>query len=456
MSESTLIQQQRTFFHGGKTKSVHFRKQQLKKLKQIIEKNENSIYEALKEDLNKTPFEAHMTELGLVYEEINYMLKHLKQFSKPKKVQTPIVHFYSKSKIVAEPLGSVLIISPWNFPINLSLIPLVGAMAAGNCAVLKPSEISPATSHLLKHLINDNFVKKYITVVEGEAETTQALVHQGFDYCFFTGSSEVGKEIMKSASEHLTPVTLELGGKSPAIIMNDANLKLAARRIVWGKYLNAGQTCVAPDHLLVQKESKEKLLSYMRQELYHFYGLDPLKNEDYPKIINEKHFNRIKSLFDNKNIIHGGEADSETLKIAPTFIDSPSWDSDLMQEEIFGPILPILTFDDLNEVVELMHRKPKPLALYLFTESKNVKEIVTNYISFGGGCINDTLIHLANTHLPFGGVGNSGFGQYHGKYSFETFSNQKSITEKTNLFDITLRYAPFAIIPFFIVRKLMK
>lgn len=437
------INDQKAFFNTGITRPYSFRIKQLIKLKQLIKQNEDYFILALAKDFNKPPFETYVSELQMVYDEIDYMLKNLRRMMKPERAKTPIMHFYSKSYTIQEPLGSVLIISPWNYPAALSLSPLVGAIAAGNCAVLKPSENSEYTTKLQKKIINENFDSNYICVIEGEAETTQALIAQGFDYCFFTGSSEVGKKIMESASEHLTPVTLELGGKSPTIVTEDADIAKAGCRIVWGKFLNAGQTCIAPDYVLVHESVKNKLILLIQNVLEQFYGEEVLYNEDYPSIINEGHFKRLTDLIDPSLILHGGEVNEEQLKISPTLLDNPPWDSKVMQEEIFGPLLPILTYRSLDEVITMLQEKPKPLALYLFTKSNDTKNKIVHHLSFGGGSINDTLIHFANSNLPFGGVGNSGMGSYHGKYSFDTFSHKKAISEKTNLFDLPMRYAPY-------------
>lgn len=437
------IQEQRDYFHEGHTQSYEFRYAQLKKLKKLVQENEERIYEALWNDFRKPKFETHVSEIQMIYDELHYMMRNLKKMMKPEKVGTPLMHFYSKSKLYKHPLGTVLIIAPWNYPVALSLSTLVGALAAGNCAVIKPSEISSHTSRLINQLITSAFEPQYVQVVEGEAETTQALLKQGFDYCFFTGSTAVGKEIAKTASESLTPVTLELGGKSPAIVADDASLVKAAARIVWGKFINAGQTCISPDYIYVHHSLKNKLILLIQDVLYRFYGEDVFVNEDYPSMINEKHFNRVRNLMEAQTIVHGGEVDETSLKISPTIIDDPSWNDDIMGEEIFGPLLPIKTFDHIEEVASILQDKPNPLALYLFTNSDETKEYIIENVQYGGGAINDTLIHFANSNLPFGGVGNSGMGQYHGKYSFDTFSHFKGMSEKTNLFDIPARYAPY-------------
>lgn len=419
------------------------RKEKLRDLKRVIKKYEDEILEALKKDLNKSFFEGYETEVGIVLEEINYTLKHLNKWAKAKRVKTPIFHFPATSYIYQEAYGKVLIMSPWNYPFQLTIAPLVGAIAAGNRAVVKPSEYSNNTAEIIEKILKEVFSQDEVKVVKGGRAVNQELLKQKYDYIFFTGSPAVGKIVMESAAKHLTPVTLELGGKSPCIVDNSANVKLAAKRIVWGKFLNAGQTCVAPDYLLVHQDIKEKLVKEMIGYIKEFYGNSPIDNPDYPKIINKKHFDRINGLIRNKKIITGGNCNEQAMKIAPTILDHITWQSPIMQEEIFGPVLPIMEFEDLNQVVEMMGNHPKPLALYFFTTSKeNEKKILSN-ISFGGGCINDTIIHLSNSNLPFGGVGNSGMGQYHGKASFDTFSHPKSIIKKSNLIDIYLRYPPF-------------
>lgn len=444
MSIETIAKKQRNYFYQGETLSVDFRKKQLMKLKKTLIAHQDDIVEAVHKDLGKSSFETYVTEIQVVYDEINYMLKNLKKLAKPQKVRTPLLHFYSKSKIMHDPLGTVLIISPWNYPLALALTPLAGAIAAGNCAVIKPSEVSSHTSALISKIITENFDEQYLTVYEGEADTTQTLLKQGFDHCFFTGSTEVGKKIMQTASETLTPVTLELGGKSPCVVTEDADIVKAACRIVWGKFVNAGQTCIAPDFVLVHESVKHRLILMIQEVLRRFYGEQPLENDDYARIITEKHFDRLVGLMDNESILHGGEYSRDTLSIAPTLVDDPDWDSQIMTEEIFGPLLPIIGYDSIVDTVQTLQDRPKPLAFYLFTESEVYKEFVMGSLSFGGGCINDTLIHFANLNMPFGGVGHSGMGNYHGKYSFDTFTHFKSVTEKTTLFDIPLRYPPYS------------
>lgn len=438
-----MLHAQRAYFGKGECKDVNFRIAQLKKLYQWICEHEQEIMDALYQDLNKSPFEAYATEIGIVKEEIKYTLKHLRKWAAPKRVRTPITQFPSKSFIYPEPYGVVLIMSPWNYPFQLTIAPLAGAMCAGNCAVVKPSAYSPATTRLMAGMIKELFSEEYIAVVEGGREANQAPLDEKFDYIFFTGSVNVGKYVMEKASAHLTPVSLELGGKSPCIVDETADIKLAARRIVWGKFLNSGQTCVAPDYILVQRSVKDKLIKQIGKCIRKMYGRDALANEEYPKMINEKHFDRVLGLMEGAHIVSGGESDRARLKIAPTILDQVNWESAVMQEEIFGPLLPVLTFYDIKEVIQMVNARPEPLALYYFTKDKRREGKVLKHISYGGGCINDTVVHLATSYMPFGGVGNSGMGGYHGKDSFDTFTHRKSIMKKSLLIDVPIRYAPF-------------
>ncbi|CDQ39728.1 MULTISPECIES: aldehyde dehydrogenase [Virgibacillus] len=452
---SSIISNQRAFFLNGNTMDYTIRKEQLQKLKQMLKENEAAVYQALRSDLNKSKHETLTTELGFLLTEIDYTMKHLRDWMEPTKVSAPITHKGTKNLILKEPYGVCLIIAPWNYPLQLALAPAIGALAAGNCVVIKPSEDAPATSSLLKKLIENTFDPSFITVVEGAKETSQALLQERFDNIFFTGSTETGKIIMHEASKHLTPVTLELGGKSPAIVDKDANINLAAKRIVWGKYTNAGQTCVAPDYLYVHEKVKFKLLKAMKKYIRSFYGKNPLINKDYIRIINEKHFDRLSNFLSNGSALHGGESDRMSLKIEPTILDKITWEDPVMQEEIFGPILPVLTFKDIEDAVSMIRSKEKPLALYYFGENDNTQQQIMQYLSFGGGSINDTLYHLANPHLPFGGVGSSGMGAYHGKYSFDTFSHKKSIMKQTTKFDFPFRY-PGSKLSETIINKIMK
>lgn len=436
----TIIDRQRTFFETGATKQTEFRLEQLRKLQTAIKAYEPSIMEALKLDLNKNEFESFASEIGILLEELFLALKHLPKWSKPKKVKTPFTHLGASSYSYPEPYGRALIIAPWNYPFQLAIAPLIGAMAAGNCAVIKPSELAPNTSSVLARMISETFDPGYIAVVEGALETSQALLAEPFDYIFFTGSSAVGKIVMEAASKHLTPVTLELGGKSPCIVHDDADIKKAAKRIVWGKLLNAGQTCVAPDYLYVHARIKEPLVNEMKKQIRKLFGHPLDSPESFPKIINERHFNRIISLLNSGQTIEGGRYDRERLIIEPTLLDQVTWQDPIMQEEIFGPVLPILTYTDLSEVIRSVNAYPKPLALYAFTDSNLIQERLIDSIPFGGGCMNDTIMHIVNPHLPFGGTGTSGMGSYHGKSSFELFSHYKSILKQTNRFDLPFRY----------------
>jgi len=451
-----IISQQNTFFNQGCTKSIEFRLQSLKKLKQGIQKNEAGIMDALKKDLNKATFEAYATEVGFVLDEISYTIKHLKAWAKPRSVKTPITQFKSSSKIYKDPYGVVLVMSPWNYPFQLTLTPVVGAIAAGNCVIIKPSDYSSNTSKIIQQIIAESFDEAYIAVVLGGREANQSLISQKFDYICFTGSVSVGKTVMEAASKNLTPVTLELGGKSPCIVDETANIALAAKRIVWGKFINAGQTCVTPDYLLVHSSVKEALLENMKNVILKFYGATPCENTDYPKIINEKHYQRLLNLLTDVKIYAGGEFNNNTLQIAPTIINDVSWDHEIMKEEIFGPLLPVIEFTDLNEMIEIIKQRPKPLSCYMFTNSKQNEQQVLSQVSFGGGCINDTIVHLATPYMPFGGVGDSGMGGYHGKYSFDTFSHLKSVLKKANWLDLPLRYPPYKESTLKLLKKIMK
>ncbi len=438
-----MLHAQRAYFSKGECKSVDFRIRQLKNLRQWICEHEQEIMSALHQDLNKSPFESYATEIGIVKEEIKYTLKHLRRWAAPKRVKTPITQFPAQSFVYPEPYGVALIMSPWNYPFQLTVAPLVGAICAGNCAVVKPSAYSPATTRVIAGMIKELFVPEYISVVEGGREANQALLDEKFDYIFFTGSVNVGKYVMEKAAAHLTPVSLELGGKSPCIVDETADLKLAAKRIVWGKFLNCGQTCVAPDYILVQRSVKDKLVRQINKSIRKMYGKDALANEEYPKMISEKHFDRVLGLLEGVHVVSGGESDRSSLRIAPTLLDQVTWESPVMQEEIFGPLLPILTFYDMKEAVQMVNARPRPLALYYFTKDKKREAGILRNISYGGGCINDTVVHLATSYMPFGGVGNSGMGGYHGKDSFDTFTHRKSIMKKSLLVDIPIRYAPF-------------
>lgn len=440
---TTLVEKQHHYFNTGDTRDYHFRIEQLKKFREVIKANEKAILKAVYDDLGKHEFETYASELMTIYDELHYMIVNLRKLMKPTNKTFPLIRPFIDSEINYEPLGSILVISPWNYPISLAIVPIIGAIAAGNTVVLKPSEISGNTTEVLSSIISDNFDEEYLAVVQGDGEVTQELIEQGFDHVFFTGSTHVGREVMKTAAKHLTPVTLELGGKSPAIVAEDADLKKAAKRIVWGKTFNSGQTCIAPDYILVHESVKAKFIRLLQEAQLETFGENMLDNDNYTHMINEKHFDRMKELMANQTILHGGQTDRDSLRVALTLIDEPDADSPIMQEEIFGPLLPIISYNRITEVKTFIEERPKPLALYLFTKSDSLKEYVKTYISFGGGTINHTLVHYIDNNLPFGGVGHSGIGGYHGKHSFITFSNQKTVVDVTTLADVTLPYAPY-------------
>ncbi|MBX9967682.1 aldehyde dehydrogenase [Priestia aryabhattai] len=427
-----LTKKQLSFFHSGKTKDVAFRIETLKKLRELVVSHEEDILKAVKADLNKPEMEAKRAEVGLVLSEIDFALENLAEWAAPKEVETPSTHAGAKSYIYQDPYGLALVIAPWNYPFQLAVSPVVGAIAAGNCVVLKPSELTPHTSSLLAKMFNENFPEEYLTVVEGEVETSTALLKENFDYIFFTGSTMVGKIVAEAAAKHLTPVTLELGGKSPTIVHEDANIEEAAKRIARGKFANAGQTCVAPDYILVQRNVKDELLANLKEVVTNTYGEDVSQNLDFPHVVSEKHFDRLNSFLTNGNIVFGGKTDRSRLFIEPTVLDNISWEDNVMQDEIFGPILPVIVYDEISEVIQAIVKRPKPLALYLFSEDEAVQDHILNSVSFGGGSINDTINHMTSHYLPFGGVGDSGMGAYHGKASFDTFSHAKSILKRSN------------------------
>ncbi|QDY31892.1 aldehyde dehydrogenase [Clostridium sporogenes] len=438
-----MLKKQKSFFEKGYTKDINFRIEALKKLKHNIKMNETNIFKALKIDLNKSEFETFITEIGIVYDEINGAIKNIKKWSKSKKVKTSITNFLASSYIYNEPYGVALIMAPWNYPFQLIMAPLVGAISAGNCVLLKPSELAVETEKIIVKIIKETFSDEYIGVVTGGVKESEALLKEKFDYIFYTGGINVGKIVMRAAAEHLTPMTLELGGKSPCIVDKDANIDLAARRIAWGKFLNAGQTCVAPDYLVVHRNIKEKLISSIENYIIEFFGENAFESEEYPRIINERHFKRLEGYLKEGKIISGGKTDISNLYIEPTIIEGINFKNRIMEEEIFGPIFPVIEFEGMDEVIDIIKNNPKPLALYYFSEDKEKQEFIIKNISFGGGCINDTIMHLSTSTLPFGGVGSSGMGSYHGRTSFETFSHKKSILKKSNLVDIKIRYAPF-------------
>lgn len=421
--------------------SVRIRK--LESLKKVILKYESEISLALKADLGKSAFETYATEIGFILEEINYTVKNLDSWTKVKKVKTPITLFPGKSYIYAEPYGVVLIISPWNYPFQLCLSPFIGAIASGNKVVLKPSEFAQQTSMIITKIITEVFTEDEVAVVEGGLEETQILLKQKFDYIFFTGSTAVGKIMMKAAAEHLTPLTLELGGKSPCLIEESANLDIAAKRIAWGKFLNAGQTCVAPDYLLVPEHLQDLFIEKLHAHIKTFYGESVKTSSDYPRIVNHKHFDRLKELMMDHKIAFGGEVNREENYISPTVMKNVQWTDKVMEDEIFGPILPIIPYQKLDQAISHILNYPKPLAFYVFSENAEKQKEIISKVPFGGGCVNDTIVHLANPNLPFGGVGTSGIGSYHGQKSFDTFTHYKSVYKQGTLVDIPLRYPPY-------------
>ncbi|MFN1723196.1 aldehyde dehydrogenase [Staphylococcus aureus] len=435
----------KAFFNTQQTKDISFRKEQLKKLSKAIKSYESDILEALYTDLGKNKVEAYATEIGITLKSIKNARKELKNWTKTKNVDTPLYLFPTKSYIKKEPYGTVLIIAPFNYPFQLVFEPLIGAIAAGNTAIIKPSELTPNVARVIKRLINETFDANYIEVIEGGIEETQTLIHLPFDYVFFTGSENVGKIVYQAASENLVPVTLEMGGKSPVIVDETANIKVASERICFGKFTNAGQTCVAPDYILVHESVKDDLITALSKTLRELYGQNIQQSPDYGRIVNLKHYHRLMSLLNSAqmNIVFGGHSDEDERYIEPTLLDHVTNDSAIMQEEIFGPILPILTYQSLDEAIAFIHQRPKPLSLYLFSEDENATQRVINELSFGGGAINDTLMHLANPKLPFGGVGASGMGRYHGKYSFDTFTHEKSYIFKSTRLESGVHLPPY-------------
>lgn len=437
---SGLIDKQRQFFLSGKTKEISFRLEALRLLRSLIKSHEQELMDALKADLNKTEFDSYLTEIGIVLEELRFTIKYVRKWAKPRKVKSTLTLLGSKSYIYPEPYGVALVIAPWNYPFQLAVAPLIGAIAAGNCAILKPSELTPRTSGVLAKLIHDHFPEEYLAVVEGGVETSQGLLREKLDYIFFTGSVPVGKIIMEAAAKKLTPVTLELGGKSPCIVHHDAHLKFAAKRVAWGKFMNAGQTCVAPDYLYIHKSVKDEFLKLLKESVEELYSMDAISSGNFTKIVSERHFNRLTGFLDNGDTFFGGRTNKEKLSIEPTVLTNINWDNEVMEDEIFGPILPVLEYDDLSDMITRVNDRPKPLALYIFSESEQVQKMILEHISFGGGCINDTVYHLSSPYLPFGGVGESGIGAYHGQGSFDVFSHEKSILKQTTRFDLPFRY----------------
>lgn len=438
-----VISKQRAFFRSGQTRDIAFRKEQLKRLRQAVHRYENEIFDALTKDLGKPALESYISEVALVKREIDYASSNLKSWARPRRVGAPLAFFPAQNYILPEPYGIALVIGTWNFPFQITLVPLVGAIAAGNCAIIKPSEVAEASSSLIFRIIRDTFDPAFVAAVEGGAETTSRLIEERFDYIFFTGGAGVGKIIMSAAARHLTPVTLELGGKSPCIVDYDIRLETAARKIVWGKFFNAGQSCVAVDYLLVHRKIKDSLIEWIAWQIMEFYGRDPSLSPDYGRIVSKRHVERLSSLMSGQNILIGGKTDADARYVAPTIIMEPAWDSPLMQEEIFGPILPVLEYEDLGDAIDRINSLPKPLALYFFSLDKRRQKRVLNETLSGGICINETVLHQPTTTLPFGGRGESGIGKYHGKASFETFSNMKAVTKSSLIMEASLRYPPY-------------
>ena len=444
MDIQDLVTAQRAYFNTGATLPLSARRAALQRLREAITAHERDITAALRSDLNKSPTESYMCEVGLTLSELSFVEKRLGRWMADRPHLTPLAQFPARSFTVREPYGVVLVMSPWNYPFLLTVEPLIGAIAAGNCCVVKPSAYYPATSAVLRDILAECFPPEFVAVVEGGRAENQALLDQKFDYIFFTGGVEVGKEVMTRAARHLTPVTLELGGKSPCIVDRTARLDLAAKRLVFGKLLNCGQTCVAPDYLLIDRRVKTPFLAYVQRWITVMYGENPLDNDGYVRMVNRKHFDRVMGLIDPAKVVFGGRGDPETLKIQPTVLDNVSPEDPVMQEEIFGPVLPVLTFDQIGEALDFVNARPRPLALYLFSQEKSTQERFLRRTSFGGGCINDTVIHLATSRMGFGGVGASGMGSYHGRNSFETFSHRKSVVKKSTLLDLPVRYAPYS------------
>ncbi|MFZ1101552.1 MAG: aldehyde dehydrogenase [Hyphomicrobiaceae bacterium] len=449
-----VAEAQRAFFRRGLTREIDFRVRQLRALRNAIVQREGDILQALKQDLGRPMVESYTSEISIVLHEIDFALKNLAAWAKPRKVRTPLMLFPGSSWVYPEPYGCALVIAPWNYPFQLALSPLVGALAAGNCAVVKPSEAALHTSRLIADMIGNAFDPGYLAAVEGGVDETKALLEQRFDYIFFTGATRVGKIVMAAAARHLTPVTLELGGKNPCIVDTSADLDKAARRIAWGKFVNAGQTCIAPDFVLAEKSIKPALLARLAAAIKSFYGADPMTSPDFGRIVNDHHFERLRALMGDGEIVVGGKMDAAQRYIAPTIVEGVSWDHAIMQEEIFGPILPVLGFDDLEAVLTALEVKPKPLALYFFSEDRDPQEEVLRRLSSGGACVNDTFAQLLNLRLPFGGVGDSGMGVYHGKAGFETFSHSKSVVKRSTWLDPGIKYPPYRT-PLAVLRRVM-
>ncbi|MBE5971807.1 MAG: aldehyde dehydrogenase [Lachnoclostridium sp.] len=452
----TIVERQRACFQAGKTLNIDVRIEALKKLRVCVQKYEKEIAAALKKDLGKSAMESYMCETGMVLSELSHMIHHVRSYAKERTVRTPLAQFCSRSYKKPSPYGVVLVMSPWNYPFLLTMDPLVDAIAAGNTVVVKPSAYSPYTTEIVKKILEECFSPEFVAVVTGGRAENACLLKEHFDYIFFTGSQNVGKEVMRHAAEHLTPVTLELGGKSPCVVEKTADIKLAAKRIVFGKFLNCGQTCVAPDYVYCDPAVKEELVSEIQKQIRKQYGKDPLKNKNYGKIINEKHFKRIQGLIDPAKMVCGGQVNESALQIAPTVMDHVTFDDAVMQEEIFGPVLPILTYESFDRAIEKINSMAHPLALYVFTNDKAAAEKITSLCGFGGGCINDVIIHLATSEMGFGGFGESGMGSYHGKNGFDTFTHYKSIVDKKTWIDLPMRYQPYKKIYDKMVRVFLK
>ncbi|AUH73675.1 aldehyde dehydrogenase [Legionella sainthelensi] len=451
----TVVEAQRKFAMAGQAKKILFRQQQLQKLKDILKQKEEELYQALYADMKKSQFEIYLTELALIYHEIDKAIKYVAKWSKPKKIRTGLVNQPGKSFILPEPYGTTLIIGAWNYPYQLTLSPLVAAIAAGNTSIIKPSELTKNTSSVIAQVINQNFDSDYLHVVEGGVEIAQELLNHRFDKLFFTGSTAVGKIVAKAAAEHLTPVTLELGGKSPCIVFNDADLKISAQRIVWGKFLNAGQTCIAPDYLLVEDSIYHPLLAELKKQLNKIIGPNPIESESYVRIIDQRHLQRLKNLIDPQKLYVGGQVIEAENYIEPTILKDVDFTDEIMKEEIFGPILPVIPFSDLKPILHELKTRPRPLALYVFGKNQQLPTQVIHEVSFGGGCINDVLIHICDSNLPFGGVGESGMGNYHGEAGFKTFSHFKSIVKKSFWFEPPIKYKPYTQLKLRLIRALL-
>lgn len=450
-----IMIKQRQFFATGATKDVKNRLKHLKKLKQAIKDNEDNICDALASDFGKSPFETYVSEIGTILVELGHTISHLKSWAKPKRGKTPISHLPGRSRVYAEPYGIVLVIAPWNYPFNLSMAPVIGALSAGNTLFLKPSGAAPATSRILYNILTGIFPTEWVAVFQ-EEEVKKTILDLRYDYIFFTGGAEVGRMVMEKAAVHLTPLTLELGGKSPCIVMDDADFNIAARRVAWGKFFNCGQTCIAPDYLLITEKAKKPFFEAVQKEIKKFYGENPASSPDFARIINDRHWARVEKLLHKGKIVIGGESDRKTRYIAPTIIDGISPKDPIMQEEIFGPVLPVLTITSLDDAINFINERPKPLALYLFTSKRKNSKRVINETSYGGGCINDTIKHFANGHIPFGGVGQSGMGSYHGKGSFDAFTHYKSVYYNVNFFDNPFIYAPYSKLAAKVIRSVVR